>query len=97
MDHKTLINRVASRMDAEIDEAQSLLDGFIQLLVQAASENDAVAIPAFGTFEARARMERVSLHPVSGRRLLIPPKIVMGFKPSTVMKNRLNELSDDEQ
>lgn len=96
MDHKTLINKVAAASGSTAGETQELLDELISLIVSASAENDSVAIPAFGTFEARSRMERVSLHPVTGRKLLIPPKIVMGFKPSAVLKNRINQTLADE-
>ena len=50
---------------------------------------DNVVIPAFGTFEPRTRNERVMVHPSTTRRMLIPPKVVLGFKVSNVLKSKL--------
>ncbi|MDE5673785.1 MAG: HU family DNA-binding protein, partial [Muribaculaceae bacterium] len=49
---------------------------------------DSISVPSFGTFEPRKRLERVALHPASGKRLLVPPKIVLTFKPSVLLKQK---------
>ncbi|MDE7510193.1 MAG: HU family DNA-binding protein, partial [Muribaculaceae bacterium] len=40
-------------------------------------------------FETKKRKERLTVHPATGRRLLVPPKLVVNFKPSGVMKSNL--------
>ena len=50
---------------------------------------DTVAIPGFGNFEAKKKAERVVLNPSNGKRMLVPPKIVLNFKVSNVLKNKL--------
>lgn len=56
------------------------------------AEMDAVAIPGFGTFEPRMRRERINVQPVSGRRMLLPPKVVLGFKPSALLRQKLKDV-----
>lgn len=90
MDNKTFIDSVAKKCAMTPAEVQKNIELFVDLLVDASAANDAVAIPGFGTFESRKRMERISLHPVSGKKLLIPPKIVLGFKPSAILKGKIN-------
>lgn len=90
MDNKTFLESVSKKCAMSATEVQACVDSFVKLLVEAAEANDSVALPGFGTFEPRKRVERISLHPVSGKRLLIPPKIVLGFKPSAILKGKLN-------
>ena len=90
MDNKSFVESVAKKCALPIVDVQNYIDNFVQIVVEAAEKNDSVAIPGFGNFEPRKRMERISLHPVSGKRLLIPPKIVLGFKPSAILKGKLN-------
>ena len=52
---------------------------------------DSVAIPSFGTFEPRKRIERIAVHPSSGKKLMVPPKIVMNFRASQILKQRVGD------
>jgi nucleoid DNA-binding protein len=50
---------------------------------------DSVQVPGFGTFEPKKRDERVMVHPSTGKRMLVPPKVVVGFKISNVLKAKI--------
>ena len=50
-----------------------------------------VACPSFGTFEPRKRIERIAVHPSSGKKLMVPPKIVMNFRASQILKQRVGD------
>ncbi|MDE6057969.1 MAG: HU family DNA-binding protein, partial [Muribaculaceae bacterium] len=50
---------------------------------------DSVTFPGFGSFEPRKRIERIAFHPSSGKRMLIPPKITMTFRPSSLLKQKV--------
>jgi DNA-binding protein HU-beta len=34
-------------------------------------------------------MERISVNPINKKRMLVPPKLVMVFKPSALLKDKL--------
>lgn len=89
MDSKTLMEKVANRLGVSTDDVTALTTELSDLIASSLIESDTVAIPSFGNFESRKRLERISVHPSSGKRLLIPPKMVVSFKPSTILKNRL--------
>ncbi len=59
----------------------TLKDGF-------RSEN-VVWIPKFGTFEIKKRLERVVTIPSTKKRVLVPPKLVLNFKPVAAVKEKL--------
>ena len=40
------------------------------------------------TFEVKKKLERVSVNPVTKQRLLIPPKLMLTFKPSAGLKEK---------
>lgn len=89
MDFKTFIETVAERSGISFDEANELTSSLAEIIGKCGMEQDTIAIPSFGSFEPKQRQERISVHPASGKRLLIPPKIVMGFKPSAVLKTQI--------
>ena len=53
-----------------------------------------MSVPDFGTFELKKRMERIVVNPSTGQRMLVPPKIVLNFKPATSVKNKMKKGDD---
>ncbi|EXY65380.1 HU family DNA-binding protein, partial [Bacteroides fragilis] len=45
----------------------------------------------FGTFEVKKKAERIVINPVTKLRLLVPPKLVLAFKPSPILKDKFKE------
>lgn len=88
MDNKTFIETLSGNLKIGKEDTVKLLDSFCDAIVAASDENDAVALPAFGTFEARKRLEREVIHPSSGKKLLLPPKVSLVFKPSAILKQK---------
>ena len=64
------------------------------LITDRCADMDSIAVPGFGLFEPRKRLERVNVHPSTGKRILIPPKITLTFKTSAVMKQRLKDTNE---
>lgn len=92
MDNKTFIDTLARRSGVTRKEAALLADALGNAVADICVEGDSAVIPGFGSFETKKKMERIMAVPSShGKRLLIPPKIVMSFKPSALLKQRLNE------
>lgn len=77
------------RLDCSKEEVESMLDAFCNIIVERCQQMDTIMIQGLGTFEARKKMERISVNPSTGKRMLIPPKITMVFKPSNAIKTQL--------
>lgn len=89
MDNKTLIDSISSSAAMDREKVQSIVASFCEVLADRCVDLDTVIIPGFGQFEARKRNERLTVHPATGQRLMVPPKLVMSFKPSGVLKNKI--------
>ena len=76
------------RLDCSKEEVESMLDAFCNTIVERCQQMDTIMIQGLGTFEARKKMERISVNPSTGKRMLIPPKITMVFKPSNAIKTQ---------
>lgn len=90
MDNKKFIEELSSRLDISLSTVNILVDGLTQEFAKTSSNLDSIVVPGFGIFESRLREERVSVHPASGKRLLVPPRIAMSFKQSPVLKQKIN-------
>lgn len=97
MQYKILADRLAAKLNISREEIDELCDSLSEVLGNAGAEMDSVAIPSFGSFEPRKRAERVALHPTTGNRLLLPPKIVMSFRPSALLRGRIRSLDDGKE
>lgn len=91
MDNKTLIDTLARKLNISRETVTALVDGITSVVGECGSGLDSISIAGFGTFEPKKRVERVALHPASGKRLMIPPKIVLSFKPSTALKQKVKK------
>lgn len=89
MDTKTLIDNLATRTELSKKDVGTLLEAFTKLIGSDCAQMDSIALPSFGTFEPRKRLERVMVMPGSGKRMLLPPKIALSFKPSAMLKQRI--------
>lgn len=89
MESKNLVEKVAANLGRSPEDVDKLLDALAGVLRTRCAEMDNVVIPSFGSFEPKKRNERVMIHPRSGKRMLVPPKVVVGFKVSRVLKAKL--------
>lgn len=89
MDNKTLIEKVAADTGIARTDVQEMLNTLFTITAECCVAMDTIIIPGFGQFEPKKRKERLTVHPATGRRLLVPPKLVVNFKPSGVMKSNL--------
>lgn len=89
MDQKTFLDTLSHRLGTGKDETSEMTAALCQVLTDVAICGDTATFPGFGSFEPRKRMERVALHPASGKRMLIPPKITLSFRPSSLLKQKV--------
>lgn len=89
MNNKEFIAELARRTKSNAKETQYRVNSLIKLMTNHLCEEDAIQISNFGTFETKKRLERVLVSPTTGQRMLVPPKIVLSFKQSTNLKNKM--------
>lgn len=93
MDAKTLINTLAEKLDRDPEDIEVVLDSLCNLMVDQIKDGNTIAIPGFGQFEPKMKSERVACHPSSGKKILVPPKLSMVFKPSALLKQKVRNQS----
>ena len=89
MNNKEFINELSKQTNQSAGVTTKLINDMIKILEEHFQQNDIVTFSSFGTFEVKKKMERVSVVPSTRQRLLVPPKLVLGFKPSPNLKERL--------
>ena len=89
MNNKEFISELSSRMGYGASYTQRLVTSIVNDMGDSLMEGDAIQVPNFGTFEVKKKMERVMVNPSTGQRMLVPPKLVLGFKPSATWKDKI--------
>ena len=89
MNNKDFIQQLSQRLGITQDEAQSTMNKAIDIMGDVFQEGNSVDLPKFGTFELKIRMERVVVNPSTKQRMLVPPKLVLGFRPVASVKEKL--------
>ena len=89
MNNKEFIAALARRTGKSRDQVQDLVLSTVQVMSDAFDEAETVTIANFGTFEAKKRAERVIVNPSTNQRQLVPPKIVLTFKPAQQVRDAL--------
>lgn len=89
MDFRKLSDTISNRIDASKEETALLFSALTNCIGEAIANQSSVNIPGFGAFEPRKRAERIMTSPSTGKRMLVPPKIAVGFKPSGVLKQKV--------
>ncbi|MDP4269165.1 MAG: HU family DNA-binding protein [Bacteroidota bacterium] len=96
MNNKELIGELARRLELTQAEAQALLEKTCKIMGKRFAEMDTLSIQGFGTFEVKKKQERLTIHPVSGKRLLVPPKLVLSFLTGKAFKEKTKDRHPDE-
>lgn len=94
MNNKEFIAELALRSGYTQADAQKLVNTLIERMGDSFEAGENVSLTGFGTFEVKKRMERVVVNPSTGMRMLVPPKLVLGFKPNASIKEKLKNGGD---
>lgn len=89
MNNKDFTHQLSLRLDISQEDVQSIMNKTIDIMGDIFQEGDSIQMTNFGTFEVKKRMERVVVNPGTKQRMLVPPKLVLGFKPVASIKEKL--------
>ncbi|MBO5171506.1 MAG: HU family DNA-binding protein [Bacteroidaceae bacterium] len=89
MNNKEFIAELARRTKSNAKETQQRMNILVKEITEHLCNEDLISITNFGTFETKKRLERVLVSPTTGQRMLVPPKMVVGFKQSNVLKSKI--------
>jgi integration host factor subunit alpha len=85
-----LSEAVYQRVGLSRTESSDLVQMVLDEVCDAAVRGEAVKLSSFGSFIVRAKGQRIGRNPKTGVEVPILPRRVMVFKPSNVLKARIN-------
>lgn len=94
MNNKEFISQLAQNTGYTQADTQQMVRTVIEQMEHSLEEGDGVQISGFGNFDVRKRLERVVVNPSTQQRMLVPPKLVLTFKPIAAIKENLKKATN---
>ena len=82
MNNKEFTSELAERLGYTIKDTSELINSLLASMTQELEEGNMIAVQGFGSFEVKKKAERISINPASKQRMLVPPKLVLSYRPS---------------
>lgn len=89
MNNKDFISELSRRVGYNMSDTQRLMNNVISAMGDSFQESDSVQVSGFGQFDVKKKLERIMVNPSTQQRMLVPPKLVLCFKPHVAWKERL--------
>ena len=88
MNNKEFTSELAERLGYTIKDTSELMNSLLSSMTHELEEGNVIAIQGFGSFEVKKKAERISINPASKQRMLVPPKLVLSYRPSNTLKDK---------
>jgi len=92
MNYSEILAALSQRLQLPKAEVEKKLDETTAIITAELVKDNVVSIVNFGTLEVKKRQERFSIHPNTGKKLLVPPKLIVKYRPSVTFNKKLKEL-----
>ncbi|MAE44231.1 MAG: integration host factor subunit alpha [Magnetovibrio sp.] len=73
------------------NESAELVESVLNHIGESLGRGDCVKISSFGSFSVRQKRQRIGRNPKTGEEVPILPRKVLVFRPSQLLKKRINE------
>jgi integration host factor subunit alpha len=73
------------------NESTELVEAVLEAIAGSLQGGETVKISSFGTFTVRQKGGRIGRNPKTGQEVPIEPRRVLMFRPSHVLRERINE------
>jgi integration host factor subunit alpha len=86
-----LSEAVYRRLGLSRTESATMVEMVLEEICSSIVRGESVKLSSFGSFIVRQKGQRIGRNPKTGREVPIPPRRVTVFKPSNIMKKRIND------
>jgi nucleoid DNA-binding protein len=92
MNSTELTATLAQRLQLSKVEVNKRIEDMTAIITSELVNGNSLSISNFGSLEVIKRKERISVNPSSGKKLLIPPKLIVKFKAANSLKDKLKAI-----
>ena len=92
MTKQEIVNIVSDATGLTKVETETIMNGVMMTIIDSLANNEKVELRGFGTFGVKHRMPKKARNPGTGEPVFLPERFVPTFKPSKLMRSRVNDL-----
>jgi integration host factor subunit alpha len=85
-----MIDTIYNNTDLNKPQATRVVETFLESIKKTLESGEEVLISGFGKFCVNEKKERRGRNPATGEDLILPPRRVIAFKCSPVLRNKVN-------
>jgi integration host factor subunit alpha len=85
-----LCEAVYQKVGLSRTESAALVELVLKEITDCLERGETVKLSSFGSFIVRKKGQRIGRNPKTGKEVPISPRRVMVFKPSAILKQRIN-------
>lgn len=77
-----IVNKIAKNTGLEKTEVQTVIEGFMESVIESLAKNEAVYLRGFGSFIVKRRAEKTARDITKKTTIVIPAHDIPAFKPA---------------
>jgi len=85
-----LVNKVNGQIGLSKNYSSKIIDNFFETFIAEVIKKNIIKISSFGTFEVIEKKERIGRNPKTKTSARIAARKVLKFKPSSLLKSKIN-------
>lgn len=92
-----LVEALVQQIGLPRNESQDMVEQVLEEIGKTLAEGEHVKLSSFGSFGVRSKGQRIGRNPKTGGEVPITPRRVLVFRPSNLMKDRINAGNQSRQ
>lgn len=89
MNNKEFITALSRKSGYKVEDTQNMVRSVVYNITDRLTEGEQINIAGLGNFDVKKRMERIITNPGTGQKMMVPPKLVVNFKPVSSLKEKI--------
>ncbi|HID97554.1 MAG TPA: integration host factor subunit alpha [Thermodesulfobacteriaceae bacterium] len=86
-----LVNRIYEKEILTKADSIKAVENFLEIIKHTLEQGDNVLISGFGKFTVKDKKQRRGRNPHTGKDLMLAPRRVVTFRPSGVLREKINK------
>jgi integration host factor subunit alpha len=86
-----IVEKIHNQLAFSRKESVDLVESVLSILKSTLGSGENIKIAGFGTFEVKQKKDRRGRNPQTGEAITIAARRVLTYKPSNLLKARINE------
>lgn len=91
MTKQDIVDAVSEATGLTKVETEAVMNGIMGTIIESLEQNERVELRGFGTFGVKHRMPKKARNPGTNEPIYLPERYVPTFKPSKIMRAKVDE------